>query len=211
MVQQKHDIFLRAHAVVADDKKKHNHNPLSDEESKWPQHTLVFDTETRITADQSLTFGVYRRCKLRRDRYEITEEGIFHADELPLNELHVLKTYMDTAIPDAKFFPPRFPLYPRTEFMKRVFWPAIRYDNALICGLNLPLISPVSHWPGTGEPMMNGRSRCRGFRTEWRIATAPVFSSPHSTVKKHSSGWQIRGNGTNGKMKVGRISSICIP
>ena len=35
---------------------------------KWPDHTLVFDAETRITPDQSLTFGVYRLCTLKNDK-----------------------------------------------------------------------------------------------------------------------------------------------
>jgi hypothetical protein len=50
--------------------------PISSATSKWPQQALVFDTETRITADQSLTFGVYRLC-------EVTQEGILYADYLP--------------------------------------------------------------------------------------------------------------------------------
>src|SRR6266851_1584429 len=45
---------------------------------KWAEHALVFDTETRITADQSLTFGVYRLCTLREGRYMVEEEGLFY-------------------------------------------------------------------------------------------------------------------------------------
>ena len=33
------------------------------DEPKWPD-VLAFDTESRITVDQSLTFGVWQRCKL---------------------------------------------------------------------------------------------------------------------------------------------------
>jgi hypothetical protein len=105
---------------------------------KWSDHALVFDTETRITADQSLTFGVYRLCKLAKDGYAVTEEGIFHADDLPLRDRKVLEDYVRTAISDVKSFPPRFPLYSRTEFMRRVFRPAIKYDAPFVCGLNLP-------------------------------------------------------------------------
>jgi hypothetical protein len=83
-----------------------------------------------------LTFGVYRLCKQVGNKYELTEEGIFYADDLPAKDLEVLKTHLRTAIPDVKSFPPRFPLYSRSDFMQNVFWPAIR-RGALICGLNL--------------------------------------------------------------------------
>jgi hypothetical protein len=127
-----HDIFLRAYATPGDKKRKPKSRP------KWSEHALVFDTETRITADQSLTFGVYRRCQLVDGSYKVTEEGIFYADDLPAKERKVLRTYLRTAVSDAASFPPRFPLYSRSEFMKKVFWPAIKRDGALICGLNLP-------------------------------------------------------------------------
>jgi hypothetical protein len=106
--------------------------------SKWPEHALVFDTETRITADQSLTFGVYRVCKLVADSYTVTEEGILYADDLPAQDRKVLESYVHTQISDVASFPPRFPLYSRSEFMKRVFRPAIKRNGALVCGLNLP-------------------------------------------------------------------------
>jgi len=108
------------------------------EDPKWPEHALVFDTETRITADQSLTFGVYRRCELMGDRYSVKEEGIFYADDLPAKERRVLESYVQTEDPDETSFPPQYPLYSRYQFMHKVFWPAIKRDGALICGLNLP-------------------------------------------------------------------------
>jgi hypothetical protein len=106
--------------------------------SKWAEHALVFDTETRITADQSLTFGVYRLCKLMEGRYTATEEGIFYADDLLATERKVLRSYTKTAVSDVKSFPPRFPLYSRSQFLRRVLWPAIRRDGASVCGLNVP-------------------------------------------------------------------------
>jgi len=98
----------------------------------------VFDTETRITADQSLTFGVYRRCQLTGGRYSVTEEGIFYADDLPAKERRVLASYVEREAPDVTSFPPQFPLYSRSQFMQKVFWPAIKRDGALVCGLSLP-------------------------------------------------------------------------
>ena len=68
-----------------------------------------------MTADQSLTFGVYRLCALVDDSYTVTEEGIFYADDLPAKERKVLEAYMRTAISDVASFPPRFPLYSRSR------------------------------------------------------------------------------------------------
>ena len=56
----------------------------------------------------------------------------------PRKDRKVLENYVRTAISDVASFPPRFPLYSRSEFMKRVFRPAIKHDGALVCGLNLP-------------------------------------------------------------------------
>jgi hypothetical protein len=67
--------------------------------------------------------------------YTVTEEGVFYADDLPATERKVLESYITTAVSDVASFPPRFPLYSRSEFMKRVFWPAIKRDGALVCRL----------------------------------------------------------------------------
>jgi len=135
-----HDVFVRAYAVPAqskDDQEK-KRKSRSKDSLKWPSHALIFDTETRITADQSLTFGVFRFCELDNDRYKLTREGIFYADNLPAKDRKAVEKYAKTAVSDAKSFPPEFPLYSRWDFMKRVFWPAIKRSGALICGLNLP-------------------------------------------------------------------------
>jgi DNA polymerase type B, organellar and viral len=135
---QTHDIFLRAYAVAMDKKEKQKRSAHVGDDPKWAQHALVLDTETRITADQSLTFGVYRLCALVADIYTVTEEGIFYPDDLRAKERKVLESYIKTAVSDVASFPPRFPLYSRSDFMKRVFKPAIKRDGASICGLNLP-------------------------------------------------------------------------
>jgi hypothetical protein len=135
---RQYEIFLRAYVVRADSKRKRKGEPRQDNSPNWPKYALVIDTETRVTTDQSLTFGVYRSCTLVGESYTLTEEGVFYADELPTNELKVLETYLRTAIPDVASFPPRFPWYSRSQFMKKVFWPAIKRKGALVCGLNLP-------------------------------------------------------------------------
>jgi len=147
-VNETHDIFLRALAIPDEkdkgkkskdkDKGEHKRSAPANTDSKWPEYALVFDTETRITADQSLTFGVWRLCKLVEDSYTLIEEGIFYADDLPATERKVLEAYVRTAIMDVASFPPRFPLYTRSEFMKKVFWPAIKKRGAMVVGFNLP-------------------------------------------------------------------------
>jgi hypothetical protein len=133
---EQHDIFVRAYAVATgegDKKRKSNNIDFP----KWPRYVLVFDTETRITADQSLTFGVFRLCEMKNHQYKPIREGLFYADDLPSKERNILESYARTAVSDAKAFPPDFPLYSRSDFMRKVFWPAIKRSGALICGLNL--------------------------------------------------------------------------
>src|SRR5260370_41017410 len=139
-----HDRLLRARAVpIAKKKKKkkitkfeEGENPTADE-PRWPETILAFDTESRVTVDQSLTIGVWRRCKLVAGVYEVVEEGIFYSDDLPAKDLKLLKAYMETAISDARSFPPRFPLYSRSKFMEKVFWPALKREEAMVVGFNL--------------------------------------------------------------------------
>ncbi len=148
-----HDIFVRAYAIAMVGKKERKRTPRANQEAqKWPEDALVFDTETRITADQSLTFGVYRLCELAKDRYRVAQEGIFYADDLPAKDRKVLESYQRTAISDVPSFPPEFPLYSRSEFMRRVLWPAIKRDGALVCGLNLPFdLSRLAQAWGKGD------------------------------------------------------------
>ncbi|HTA22761.1 MAG TPA: hypothetical protein VK763_04445 [Terriglobales bacterium] len=155
-----HDIFLRAYAVAADQKKGGKGESRGGNDPKWPVHALVVDTETRITADQSLTLGVYRLCKLTDDKYRVTQEGLFYADDLRVEELKVLKTYRRTAVSDVKSFPPQFSLHSRSEFMKKVFYPAMKRDGALVCGLNLPfdLSRLALDWGKAGKGGSDDRS-----------------------------------------------------
>ena len=136
-MKETHDIFVRAYAVATDEDDRQRKS-YSLDLPEWPHYVLVFDTETRITADQSLTFGIFRLCELKNDIYTLIGEGLFYADDLPVTERKILENYRRTAISDATAFPPEFPLYSRSDFMKKVFWPAIKRNGALICGLNLP-------------------------------------------------------------------------
>ncbi len=197
-----HEIFLRAYIVCANQKKITK--PKRDFRAKWPKLALVFDTETRITVDQSLTFGVYRCCEQADGIYKVTEEGIFYVDNLPAKEGKILQDHVHTAVSDVVSFPPRFPLYSRSEFMKRVFWPTIKYKGALVCGFNLPfdLARLALKW-STGE------------KDEWSLVLSEYadgsenLNRPRVTARKHSSNSQSRGCRKNGKTMATFRSSIC--
>lgn len=143
---------------------------------KWAEHALVFDTETRITADQSLTFGVYRLCTLREGRYMVEEEGLFYADDLPSKDRRILRSYMRKAISDVATFPPRFPLYSRSEFIKQIFYPAMKQGGALVCGFNFPfdLSRLAVDWNRGGKGGSDSRmwsSQCLGMQTVKKTKT----------------------------------------
>src|ERR1700686_4731858 len=106
-MSEPHDIFLRALAVPAKKTKKHKGDvqrkcrTRANNRRKWPKHALVFDSETRTTADQSLTFGVYRICALVNGSYAVREEGILYADDLHAKDRKVIENYLRTAVSDV--------------------------------------------------------------------------------------------------------------
>jgi hypothetical protein len=157
------DIFLRAHTVVVDSKKgkkgkgKRRGRDLRRGLKKWPKYAVVFDCETRIDTGQGLTFGFYRVLRLDADTYRLEEEGAFFDDDLAARERDVLEGYVDAADTEVKSFPPRFPIYPRSRFVKQVFYRYAR-KGALIVGFNLPfdLTRLARRWP-------------KGKKNEWSL------------------------------------------
>src|ERR1039458_2328896 len=94
------DIYVRAHTVSLEKKKREGSR--QNNEPKWPNYALVFDCESRITADQTLTFGVWRFCELRNGDYIPLEQGIFHDDNgLTAKEFTLLRRYARATKPDA--------------------------------------------------------------------------------------------------------------
>ncbi len=134
-----HDIFLRAHTVASEEKKRRPENRK--EGSKWPHSVLVIDTETSIDTRQDLTFGAYRLCQLTEGRYRCSEEGLFYADDLSARQRKLLQTHLANRFAEieVKSFPPKLDLrlFQHAEFVERVFWNAVR-DGAMIVGFNLP-------------------------------------------------------------------------
>jgi hypothetical protein len=135
----KQEIYLRAHTVAS--KQKPKTSVVSESVPIWPSRILMLDTETTIDAQQDLTFGVYRLCELKDGKYISSEEGIFHRDDIDARQKKVLNKYVEThsAQIEVKSFPPRLnlKLYPRWEFLEKVFWKAIK-DERMIVGFNLP-------------------------------------------------------------------------
>ena len=97
---QQHDIYLRAFATQLDAKQRKS--ARQDDGPKWPNSALVLDCESRITEDQTLTFGFWRFCELRNDGYVCTEEGIFHdGQSLSAREFEFLRQYARATKPET--------------------------------------------------------------------------------------------------------------
>jgi hypothetical protein len=115
--------------------------------SRSPRHVLVVDTETSIDAAQRLTFGSYRVLRVVRPRGSMprascAEEGIFYADDLPERDplgFAILKGYAATHLADvAPGFPTALKVYPRREFIEKVWYKATYRLRATVVGFNLP-------------------------------------------------------------------------
>jgi hypothetical protein len=144
-MNEKHDIFLRAHPVIID-KPKGDFRPRA--KKGWAKYALVLDSECRIDAKQELTFGFYRVLELMGTAYELIEEGAFFDDDLPARERRVLEEYIRTHVSDVLSFPPRFPLRSRSEFLKKIFYKYAR-KGAMICGFHIcfDLARWARKWP----------------------------------------------------------------
>ena len=132
-MSQQHDIYVRAYAVQLDEKRVANGR--QDNGPKWPDCALVFDCESRITADQTLTFGFGRFCELRDSRYVCMEEGIFHDDSgLSAREFDLLRKYTRATEPDTTDDGcNRLRLYSRSKFIEEVFGIAIQAKVLIVC------------------------------------------------------------------------------
>jgi hypothetical protein len=132
-------IFLRAHTDKVQERSK---SPwITVKPPQWPDRVLLFDTETRISIDQTFIFGIYRICELVDGQYRCIEEGIFH-DGLSKQQRKAIGKFAANSFPEIEVpsFPPnvRFSVYGSLlEFMEHVFFPALR-KGWLIAGFNLP-------------------------------------------------------------------------
>jgi hypothetical protein len=135
-VQERHDIFVRAHAPLPSKDPWRRSNIAA-----WPNSVLIFDTETTTDPTQTLTFGCFRRYEFERTEYRCVEEGLFFADDLRRIERKVLERYVANPlnVPATETYPPqlRLKLVSRNVFLRQFFWGALRRGD-LIVGFNLP-------------------------------------------------------------------------
>jgi hypothetical protein len=131
-MDEHHDIYVRAHTVRLEQKRRNaiqqNNRPT------WEDYALVFDCETRITADQTLTFGFWQFCRLRDGLYIVQEEGIFHDKRLTAGELDVLRRFARSTPADTSDDGyDRIRLYSREKFVEEVLGISIQAHAFIVC------------------------------------------------------------------------------
>jgi hypothetical protein len=137
-VPEHFDIYVRSHTVQLDKKQGKGTPQNLESQPKWPDYALVFDCESRVTADQSLTFGFWRFSELRNGVYLPLEEGILHDRALSTKEFELLRKYSRTTSPETvEDGCNRLRLYSHSKFIQETLRMAIQ-AKALIVGFNLP-------------------------------------------------------------------------
>jgi len=131
-MSEHHDIYVRAHTIELE--KQERDGERDDNEPRWPAAVLIFDCESRITADQTLTFGFWRFGDLRNKRYVCVEEGIFHDERLLANEMRALRKYVRVTQPEtADDGCDRLRLYSRSKFIEETLGMAIQAKALIVC------------------------------------------------------------------------------
>jgi len=130
-MSNRRDIYLRAHTAKHSDKVREKRNRGDPSVPKWPQHVLIFDTETRTDVHQELMFGFYRICRMVGNTYLCESEGIVYSEAITKEELNQIGVFVSDTLADVevKQFPPETTLHVHRslpEFMNKVFWPAVR-------------------------------------------------------------------------------------
>jgi len=172
-------IYIRAYTEKPG--KKRSEPKFLDEPSPL---TIIFDTETTIDAAQSLRFGV---CQIRRGE-TLNRTVLFHADEIPQNDLDVLARYARAR---------KLELMTVEKFRKSIVIKLGYFANAAILGFNLPFdISRIalSHSEARGDAMRGGFS----------FAMSEYKSEPHIRVKHLSASAALFDFAKPGKQLTGR-------
>jgi hypothetical protein len=128
------DIYVRAHTRPMNQVQKKTY--LRRDPPKWEDHALIFDCETRITADQTLTFGFWRFCELRDGRFVALEEGIILNDSGGLSDKEIKaisefakRNKAETADDGCD----RIRVYSRSKFIREVLGLAIQAKAFIVC------------------------------------------------------------------------------
>jgi hypothetical protein len=132
-MNEHHDIYVRAHATKLE--VRPGNVGSQDSEPKWPDYVLIFDCESRTTADQSVTFGFWRFGELRNGEYVPREEGILYDhNELSEKEVTLLRKYARTTKPDTTDDGcDRLRLYSRSKFVAETLGAAIQAKALIVC------------------------------------------------------------------------------
>ena len=106
---------------------------------EWPEYALVWDTETTLDLEQTLTFGVWRFCRLAGTEYIALQEGLVYRDDLAAREVDAIRSYARQYRADAlaEGASDNLAVLSRSDFVERMFWECVR-AGALIVGFNLP-------------------------------------------------------------------------
>jgi hypothetical protein len=128
-----HDIYVRAHTRLLEQKQSEERRAHRAEPG-WSDHALIFDCESRVTADQTLTFGFWRFCELQNERYITLEEGIFHDDRIDARAMNVLRTFARSKKAEtADEGCDRIRVYSRSKFIAEVLGLAIQAKAFIVC------------------------------------------------------------------------------
>jgi hypothetical protein len=135
-----HDLYLRAQIVVPVDSSEQAEKPSQRSRSPelWPDYALVWDTETSLSLEQTLNFGVWRFCQLQGEDYVAVQEGIFYRDGLDRKDVQTILAYKQKHLADRLVDSANSELgvLSRATFVEKVFWESVR-AGALIVGFNL--------------------------------------------------------------------------
>jgi hypothetical protein len=191
-----HDIFVRAHTSART-------KPASDRRwsPKWPNHCLIFDTETTLDPAQKLNLGAFRRCKLVGSKYVCVAEGIFHRDDVTKGQSKILQRYKSDppTLPEIEYFPAQthLTLHNRASFVRDVFWKSVR-KGELIAGFNLPF--DLSRLAVTST---------EGKKGDWSLALSHLWKNPKTgRVVPNPKRPRIVVDAQNSKMAFVRLGSI---
>ena len=135
-----HDLYLRAHIVVSGNTSEQVESSAKRSRTPklWPDHALVWDTETMLDLNQTLNFGVWRFCELHGTEYPAVQEGIFYRDGLAREDIQTIVAYAQKHLTDGLVngAERELKVLSRAEFVEKVFWESVR-AGALIVGFNL--------------------------------------------------------------------------
>jgi hypothetical protein len=120
-----HDAAVRAWVQPSEPRRPPVQSELPWRTIAFDERVLVFDTETTTDFTQRLLFGVFRNYV----EGELLQEGLFLGDSISEPEANIARAYAAERT---------LPIYTRSEFVERIFYPEVYVQGALCVGFNLP-------------------------------------------------------------------------